>query len=79
MTPTIEGLTQRQRAIADLLWSCNSQESVMQLLKGLPTDQDRLDASCLVRMMIHEVAEQEGHLDGYKSQALAVIDSARGH
>jgi hypothetical protein len=51
----------------------------MQLLKGLPTDQDRLDASCLVRMMIHEVAEQEGHLDGYKSQALAVIDSARGH
>ena len=76
--PTIAGLTERQKNIADLLWSCATEDSLVLLVKSLPTEQDRRDAHSLIKLMIHETQEAEGHLDYYESQALEAIDRARG-
>jgi hypothetical protein len=76
MTPTIAGLNQRQLNIANLLWSCNTEDTLVQLIKALPTDQDRRDAASLAVIMIQECQEQE--LDAYESHALEAIDRARG-
>lgn len=78
MTPTIAGLTERQKNIADLLWSCATEEGLILLVKSLPTAQDRVDASSLIKLMIHETQEAEGHLDYYEYQAIEAIDRARG-
>lgn len=76
-TPTIAGLTARQKTIADLIWSCNTEDIMVSLIRSLPTAQDRADATTLVKLMIHECWEQEHGLDQYEQPAAAVIDRAR--
>jgi hypothetical protein len=76
--PTIAGLTERQKSIADLIWTCNTEATLVQLIKSLPTEQDRLDATSLVKIMIHECVEQEQGLDDYLSAAMDAIEAARG-
>jgi hypothetical protein len=76
--PTIAGLTERQKSIADLIWTCDTEATLVQLIKSLPTEQDRLDATSLVKIMIHECFETEHGLDAYEELALAAIESARG-
>lgn len=78
MTPTIQGLTERQKTIADLLWACQGIDSVNQLIKALPTEQDRRDAQSMVKIIVYECWEQEHGLDAYESQALEAIERARG-
>jgi hypothetical protein len=76
--PTIAGLTERQKSIADLIWTCNTEATLVQLIKSLPTEQDRQDATSLVKIMIHECVEQEQGLDDYLSAAMDAIEAARG-
>ena len=77
MTPTIEGLTHRQKTLADLLWSCQTEQQMLTLIKNLPTQADQRDAISLTHMIIHETAEAEGYLDRYKESALEIIDRVR--
>jgi hypothetical protein len=64
--PTIQGLTTRQKIIADLLWQCESESSLTLLIKSLPSKQDQIDAASLVRIMTYEVMESEGLLDRWQ-------------
>jgi hypothetical protein len=57
MTIQLEGLTQQQYQIADLLWNCDSQESVDQLKQSLPKSYQR-DAETIHQMMIAAVMDQ---------------------
>ena len=57
MTITLEGLTQQQYQIADLLWNCDSQEQVQTLIQSMPPEYKR-DAVTIHQLMIAAVMDQ---------------------
>ena len=57
MTIELRGLTKQQSQIADLLWSCESQEAVAQLMRALPTEYKK-DAVVIHELMIAAVMDQ---------------------
>ena len=70
---TITGLTHRQKSIMQLLWDCDTIERVRDLIKSLPTEQDRRDAESLLQIAIEESLEQQGELDKYLDQARDIV------
>ena len=54
MSITLEGLTRQQYQIADMIWSCESQEDVERLLKAMPPEYKR-DAVTVHTLMIAAV------------------------
>lgn len=57
MTISLEGLTQQQYQIADLLWNCDSQQQVEALLASMPA-QYKQDAVSIHQLMIAAVMDQ---------------------
>jgi hypothetical protein len=57
MTITLEGLTEQQRQIADMIWSCESQQDVEGLIRNLPEAYKR-DAKTVHELMIAAVMDQ---------------------
>ena len=57
MTITIQGLTKQQYQIADMIWSCDSQEDVDRLIQNLPMSYKK-DAVVIHQMMIAAVMDQ---------------------
>ena len=47
---TIEGLTARQVVFCDLLWACDSSESVQQLITALP-EQYKQEAETVLQLL----------------------------
>ncbi len=74
---TITGLTDRQKNLMDLLWTCRDIAQVQTLIKALPSAQDRCDAVSLVSIATWESIEQELGLDEYADDATAAINRAR--
>ena len=74
---TIDGLTPRQKVIAELLWSCESVEQLKTIISQLPTLKDRADAATIMEIMIHESMENEFGLDDYESITNDIIDGIR--
>ncbi len=74
---TIQGLTDRQRNIMDLLWGCSSIEQVQTLIAALPDQQDRIDAQGLIKIATWESIEQELGLEEYRDAANTCIAAAR--
>lgn len=75
INPTIQGLTGRQLAIANILWSFDSEDQVHAFIKALPTERDRKEAASIVQIMIHECLEEV--LEDHAESAQLVIDSVR--
>jgi hypothetical protein len=75
MTPTIQGLTVKQKLIADLLWTCNTQEQMQGLIQSLPTDRDKIEAAGIARIMVYECMEDD--LDLYESEAADLINQVK--
>lgn len=73
---TIQGLTDRQKSIMDMLWSMDSMDKVNAFVRALPTKQDRADAASLIEIAVAETIEQEEGLDRYADRAGAVIANA---
>jgi hypothetical protein len=71
----LEGLTHKQKMLAQLIWDCDSQEQLEQLIRCLPTMEDRHMASTLSRVMIYEALEPG--IDRYKDVAQEVIEGLR--
>ncbi len=57
MTITLEGLTQQQSQIADMIWQCDTQADVEQLIRNLPPAYQR-DAQTVHQLMIAAVMDQ---------------------
>jgi hypothetical protein len=57
MTITLEGLTRQQYQIADLLWSCESQQAVERMISAMPTGYKE-DAVVIHQLMIAAVMDQ---------------------
>lgn len=53
----------------DLLWACDDMQRLNQLIRALPTEQDRADATSLVQIAIWETDEQQGELARYEQCA----------
>lgn len=68
--PTIQGLTTAQKALCELLWSCDSKEQAVEFITGLPPEL-RTQAESLAIILIHECLEQ--HLDLFEEDAREVI------
>ena len=62
----IENLTERQKSIMELLWTCRDQDQVMTLIRSLPTLKDQRDACSLVDVATWETLEQQGALKDYE-------------
>ena len=74
---TITGLTERQKNLMDLLWTCRDIEQVQTLIRALPTREDQVDAQGLIKIATWESIEQELGLGEYKDAALTAIARAR--
>ena len=72
----IERLSPRQIAIAEILWCCRDEDELKDTILALPTNQDRVDASSLVKLMMWDTLEQERGLDAYNKAAQAAISCA---
>ncbi len=70
----ISGLTERQRQLCDLMWSCRDLEHVRKLIAALPTEQDQQDATTLMIILVHESLETQGGLNDYSQHCADVID-----
>jgi len=77
MTINIQGLTDRQRQLCDLMWSCRDLEQVRALIRALPTVEDQQQAETLMQVIIHESLEDQGGLNDYAEHAAGVVDRVR--
>jgi hypothetical protein len=55
---TIEGLNERQRFLADIIWACEHKDNVDAFIRSLPTKELRNEAQSIVDLMIMAVVEQ---------------------
>jgi hypothetical protein len=67
----LEGLTKQQHQIADMIWSCESQADVDQLIRCLPP-QYQQDAVVVHQLMIAAVMDE--YQEGITEDVKAVID-----
>jgi hypothetical protein len=61
----IEKLSPRQIAIAEILWTCRDEDELKDTIMAMPTHQDRVDASSLIKLMMWDTIEQEQGLGDY--------------
>jgi Spy/CpxP family protein refolding chaperone len=54
----LEGLTERQRQLADLIWACDTQEALDLLLRAMPPEYRR-DAETVHELMLAAVFDQQ--------------------
>ncbi len=67
---TLEGLTKQQYQIADMIWSCESQEDVDRLIRNLPPAYKQ-DAVVIHQLMIAAVMDQ---YEGITEDVKDIID-----
>jgi hypothetical protein len=73
---TITGLTNKQKALMDVMWSMDDITKVTAFVRTLPK-RDAQDCMSLIAIATQETYEQEDGLDAYKELAQAAISSAR--
>lgn len=61
---TLQGLTAQQHELADMIWSCDSQEDVTRFIQSLPTEYKR-DAELVHELMIAAVFDQHMEVTDY--------------
>ena len=76
---TITGLTDKQKAIMDILWACSSMAQAELFIKSMPTAKDRADAHTLMTIAVLETLELEGRLEDYAADADSCIARARSY
>ncbi len=62
MTIELTGLTKQQHQIADMIWSCESEQDVLQLIQNLP-ESYKQDAVTIHQLMIAAVMDQYMEID----------------
>ncbi len=74
---TITGLTQKQKALMDVMWTMQEIAQVEAFINTLPK-QDQLDCKSLMTIAVQETEEHEYNgLEAYESLANAAIARAR--
>lgn len=73
---TITGLTHKQKALMDVMWTMDSMSKVQTFVSTLPK-RDAQDCLSLITIATQETIEQEDGLDAYQAAAFAAISAAR--
>ena len=73
MSITLQGLTKQQYQIADLLWGCDTQDQVAQLISSMPQAY-RQDAETIYELMIAAVMDQHEEIT---EDVQAIIDRCK--
>jgi hypothetical protein len=53
----IDGLTKKQAALLDIMWTLDSEDSVQNFIRSLPRA-DRVQAQSLMIILVHEMLEE---------------------
>ena len=69
---TITGLTNKQKALMDVMWSMEDMANVQAFIKTLPL-RDRQDCQSLVAIAVQETLEEDNRMADYEADALSVI------
>ena len=69
----IRGLTDRQVELCDMLWACDTQEDVAELMEML-YEPERTQAKTLMQIMLMEEVEEELSLMERYPEAEAMLD-----
>ena len=72
---TIAGLTPKQKALMDVMWSMDSMPKVTAFVSSLPK-RDAQDCLSLITIATQASIEQEDGLDAYKDAAAECIHAA---
>jgi hypothetical protein len=75
MTIELTGLTRQQHQIADMIWSCESQEDVDRLIRNLP-ESYKQDAVVIHQLMIAAVMDQHMDIDPNVKALITSISSS---
>ena len=71
---TLQGLSPREKLLADLIWACDTQQQAVTLINSLQGS-DRSTAHSIMQVMVLEILEE--HIEDYKHAAEQVISSLR--
>lgn len=71
---TLEGLNERQRFLADMIWACNTGEAVKGFIRSLPNRALKQEAEAIVEMMKMAVVEQCYDGIGTMDEAQSLLD-----
>ena len=66
---SITGLTNKQKALMDVMWAMDDMPAVQAFIKTLPK-RDRQDCISLVEIAVQESLEEDNRLDDYEQDAL---------
>ena len=69
---TISGLTHKQKALMDVMWTMDSMHKVNAFVRTLPK-RDAQDCLSLIQIAVQETLEEEGRIADYEADALSVI------
>ena len=69
----IEGLTKKQRMLADIIWSLDTQDQVQAFIKSLP-EKDRMQAVVVTQMMILAFIDE---VDTVDERTIDIINKAK--
>ena len=72
---SIEGLTAKQKALMDVMWSMEELDNVRAFINTLPA-RDRMDCMSLMAIAVHETLEQDNTMELYADAAKAAISRA---
>ncbi len=71
MMITIEGLNKKQRLLADIIWSLDTQDQVQAFIRTLP-ERDRREAQLVTQMMILAFIDE---VDSIEDETVELINS----
>ena len=69
---TITGLTNKQKALMDVMWAMDSMPAVEAFIKTLPK-RDQQDCESLVTIAVQESLEEDNRLEDYEADAVNLI------
>jgi hypothetical protein len=69
---SITGLTNKQKALMDVMWAMDDMPAVQAFIKTLPK-RDGQDCISLVEIAVQESLEEDNRLDDYEQDALNLI------
>jgi len=72
---TITGLTNKQKALMDVMWAMDDMPAVQAFIKTLPK-RDQQDCLALVTIAVQETLEDEGRMQDYEQAAVDLIARA---
>ena len=73
---TLEGLSPRQRFLADILWQFDNRQQIVNFVNSLPTAALKQECAVIIELMIAAAIDQE-QSDHSQQQAQEAIQRAR--